>query len=181
MKKKSYLSVIAGAYRGRKLRVPENVRPLTGLCKKSLFDILTARLPGAGFLDLFSGTGSVGIEALSRGAAFATFVEKEGEVVEILQENLEKINISREKYRVYQQDAGNFLVMEKGEYDIIFVGPPYKFVLPGDFLNKTFGILKPGGIVICQHVTKAKTIPDHIPFRTKIFGITTLDFYEQEK
>ncbi len=181
MKRKSCLSVIAGIYKGRKLRCPENVRPLTGLVKKSLFDILGGRLAGAEFLDLFSGTGSVGIEALSRGAAFTTFVEKAGAVVEILGENLERMNVPREKYRILQMDAVVFPSLEKEKHDIIFIGPPYRFALPCDFIDRTFEILSPGGIVICQHSSKIKTSSVRAPFRTKKFGITALDFYKQEK
>ncbi|MFH1958698.1 MAG: RsmD family RNA methyltransferase [bacterium] len=181
MKRKSCLSVIAGIYKGRKLLCPENVRPLTGLCKKSLFDILEGRLAGAGFLDLFSGTGSVGIEALSRGAAFTAFVEQAGGVVEILRENLERMNVPQDKYRILQMDAVVFPSQDTEKYDIIFIGPPYKFTLPVDFIDKTFEILSTGGIVICQHSSKVKTSFVRAPFRTKKFGITTLDFYEQGK
>jgi len=177
----SRLSVIAGIYKGRPIRCPENVRPLTGISKKSLFDILSARLAGARFLDLFSGTGSVGIEALSRGAALATFVEKSGIVVEVLRDNLERMDVPQDKYRILQHDAIVFPSLEKEKHDIIFIGPPYNYVLPAGFLDETFKIMKPGGIVISQHSSKLKTSFGLKPFRAKKFGITTLDFYKQEK
>src|SRR3954470_2966259 len=85
------LKILAGSAKGRSLQTPDNprlVRPILGRIKKSLFDILTPRLPRSRFLDLYAGTGAVGLEALSRGATQATFVERDALCLKFLQANI---------------------------------------------------------------------------------------------
>jgi 16S rRNA (guanine(966)-N(2))-methyltransferase RsmD len=124
------MRIIAGTKRGMKLFSPKTqaTRPITDRVKQSLFDVLQNYdlLAGARATDLFCGVGSLGIEALSRGAAFVTFVEKDGEVIEVLEKNIAKAGFG-EQARVVRASA--FRVgapVRAGErYDLVFVDPPY--------------------------------------------------------
>ncbi|PIU18797.1 MAG: 16S rRNA (guanine(966)-N(2))-methyltransferase RsmD [Elusimicrobia bacterium CG08_land_8_20_14_0_20_44_26] len=182
VKKNAGLSVGAGIYRGLRIESPVGIRPLTGLCKKSLFDILKPIINNCSFLDLFAGSGSVGIEALSRGASNASFVEKSPAVYEILKINLERLKIPTDKYSAYNMDSAGFLKTHaEKHFDIIFAGPPYSLVLENDFYASVMGMLKKNGIFICQHSTKKEWVFSGRRFRRKKYGITTIDFYKWGK
>jgi len=120
------LRVIAGTARGRRLRaVPgEGTRPIGDRVKVALFDILGADIEGSRFLDLFAGTGGVGIEALSRGASSATFIDKASAAVQTVRENLSATGLG-DRATVLQQDS--FAYLEKNPpaaFDYVFVAPP---------------------------------------------------------
>jgi 16S rRNA (guanine966-N2)-methyltransferase len=120
------LRVIAGTARGRKLRtVPgDSTRPITDRAKESLFNILAGDLEDAQFLDLFAGTGSVGIEALSRGAAFACFLDVQRQAIDVIWANL-KVTGFEAQAQVLRQDA--FALLERPaqrNYDYVFIAPP---------------------------------------------------------
>ncbi len=104
-----------------------NIRPTTGLVRKVLFDTIAEHVSGAAFLDLFAGTGSVGLEALSKGASSATFVERDRAVVRALRSNIEAAGVAR-SCRVFPIDAVSFLKKrdDPSEFDIIFADPPYQ-------------------------------------------------------
>src|SRR3989338_5173995 len=85
------MRIIGGLYRGRTFRMPDNIRPTQDILRKAIFDILQGNLEGAKFLDLFAGSGAVGLEACSRGAAEVVFVEREERCAEIIRENLERL------------------------------------------------------------------------------------------
>jgi 16S rRNA (guanine(966)-N(2))-methyltransferase RsmD len=121
------LKIQSGALRGRALEtIPSPlVRPILARIKKSLFDIIRPRITGANFLDLYAGTGAVGIEALSQGAAKATFVEREARCVTVIHANLEKLKI-KDRATVVRGDATTSLGRFMGSFDLVFMGPPYK-------------------------------------------------------
>lgn len=144
------MRVITGSARGRKLKSPENrdIRPTTDNVKESLFNILQFDIEGRRVLDLFAGTGQLGIECLSRGAAEATFVDRDKEAVRIVRDNLKSCGLTAQ---VWQEDALQFL--ERGQrYDLIFVDPPYDSGLYEPVLEKInlVDILSDGGIIICE-------------------------------
>lgn len=123
------MRIIHGSHRGRKLRDQEveETRPMRAQVRAALFNIISARLPGSRFLDLFAGTGSVGIEALSRGAAQAVFVDLSREAVDLIRDNLKALELS-ERAIVYHQDAISALMQfgaEQQRFDLVFIGPPY--------------------------------------------------------
>lgn len=120
------MRIIAGKYKGYHLVSFQagHIRPTTDRVKESLFNILQSHVEGARVLDLFSGTGNLGLEALSRGAAEVTFVEKNKKSIEILRKNIEKLKIS-EPYKIIQKDALSFLKSATETYDIIFADPPF--------------------------------------------------------
>jgi 16S rRNA (guanine966-N2)-methyltransferase len=118
------MRIIAGSAKGHSLKVPREVsRPTTDRVRESVFGILTAVIPNARVLDLYAGSGALGIEALSRGGASCTFVEQNRGACRVIAENLNKTG-SKEG-RVIQRDVGAFLNSEKTSYDLIFADPPY--------------------------------------------------------
>ena len=120
------LRVIAGTARGRKLRsVPGNItRPITDRGKEALFNILAPDLDEAAFLDLFAGTGSVGIEALSRGAAYARFIDKHPQAISTVRANLKSTGLA-DKADVKRMDALRLLnTTPERAFDYIFIAPP---------------------------------------------------------
>lgn len=119
------MRVIAGSAKGIPLQaVPgQGTRPISDRVKESLFNILGDWIVTAQVLDLFAGTGSVGIEALSRGAAQATFVEKQGRAMAVIRENLRRTRLS-EAARLVQADVFKFLEGDPEHFDMIYVAPP---------------------------------------------------------
>lgn len=183
------MKVIGGKAKGRKLRYPKlppnkRLRPLTGQAKEALFNILAGRINGARFLDLFAGTGSVGIEALSWGAQVAIFVEIDRKIVETLRENLELTGFS-DRAEVYNLDVIKALkVIDKagGKFDIIFIGAPYGSPLIESALKgiAETGIADKDGIIVSEHSSRDKVADSYgklKKFRDSKYGDTVLSFY----
>ena len=148
------MRVIAGDAKGKTLKpVPgEGTRPITDKVKESLFNILNWRIPESRFLDLFAGTGQVGIEALSRGAEEAVFVEIAGVALRTIQENLEHTRLEEGAY-VVGADVFDFLLRDPDPFDFIYVAPPqYKslWVKTLQLLDEVPGWLADDGWVIVQ-------------------------------
>src|SRR5438477_5457814 len=123
------MRVIAGNYRGRTLRSPPSmqVRPTSDRLRETLFNILAPRIEGTKFVDLCAGSGAVGIEALSRGAAHVTFVESSRRAADIINENLAHCKIE-ENFRIINRDAVSVLryfASHHLQYDIFYFDPPY--------------------------------------------------------
>jgi 16S rRNA (guanine966-N2)-methyltransferase len=122
------MRVIAGLAKGLTLKTPNgrDTRPMDGRCRQALFNILISRLAEARTLDLYAGSGSLGLEALSRGAASCVFVEKNGRTAAIIQDNLERSNL--EGGEVMSQPSSlavRSLSMRDGEFDLVFFDPPF--------------------------------------------------------
>ncbi|MFB0526629.1 MAG: 16S rRNA (guanine(966)-N(2))-methyltransferase RsmD [bacterium] len=189
MQKTKGMRIIAGSLRGKKIKSLPGLatRPLLGRIKKSLFDILGDRVVDASFLDLYAGTGSVGIEALSRGARYVLFVEKETRLTRLIKENLRKCALEKTAEVVeidilsYVKAGRKFSLLEK--FDLIFAGPPYKLNLTRDTLDIILdsNLLKKNGWVICQHHFKEK-VPEKKGvlslFRKERYGKTIMSFYK---
>jgi 16S rRNA (guanine966-N2)-methyltransferase len=147
--------VIAGSAKGRILQAPRTpaTRPITDRAKESLFAILAPRIPGARFLDLFAGTGSVGIEALSRGCAHATFVERSRQALVGLRHNLDITGLAA-RADVAARDVFAFLAGPPSSHEVVFVAPPqWRGLWPRAvaFLDTEPGWLARGAVVIAQH------------------------------
>lgn len=179
------MRVLAGALKGRKLVTPkgDRTRPTADQVRIALLDTLMPWLPDARVLDLFAGAGGVGFEALSRGAAHATFVERDPRAVAALRENVETLEV-RDHARVMRGDVARELVRlhtEGARFDIVFLDPPYEEDVSPTLVQLGGGsLITPGGVVIAQHLTKkapAEHIGALIAFRTRRFGETTLTFY----
>jgi len=178
--------IIAGALKGRRLVTPRGgtTRPTADQVRIALMDTLTPRLPAARVLDLFAGAGGVGLEALSRGAAHATFVERDPRAVAALRANIEALGVGA-LARVRRGDVLRELAAldRAGEqFDIVFLDPPYDADLVETTLQSLGGggLLAPAGLVVAQHFTKrapAAAIGALASVRTRRFGETTLTFY----
>lgn len=144
------MRVITGTARGRRLKTPENsnIRPTTDNVKESVFNIIQFDIEGRRVLDLFAGTGQLGIECLSRGAAEAVFIDDSREAVRIVKDNLKACGFSAP---VLQQDALSYL-RSCGRFDLIFVDPPYDANLYEPVLEtiNSVDILSDGGIIVCE-------------------------------
>ena len=118
------MRIIAGSAKGHQLKVPREVsRPTTDRVRESVFGILSEVVPEAKVLDLVAGSGGLGIEALSRGAASCTFVEQNRGACRVIEGNLKKTNFTNGQ--VIHREVSKFLASERGSYDLIFADPPY--------------------------------------------------------
>ncbi|HEX7265873.1 MAG TPA: 16S rRNA (guanine(966)-N(2))-methyltransferase RsmD [Streptosporangiaceae bacterium] len=149
------MRVIAGTAKGRILRSPRtrDTRPITDRAKESLFGILGDRIPGSRFLDLFAGTGGVGIEALSRGCAHATFVERSAGAVAVIRHNL-AVTYLAAGAEVVAADVFRYLRGDPAPFGVIFVAPPQWLGLwprAVQLLDRQPGWLAPGAVVAVQH------------------------------
>ena len=153
------MRVITGSARGRKLKTPANydIRPTTDNVKEALFSILQFDIEGRRVLDLFAGTGQLGIECLSRGAASATFVDKDRDALRIVKDNLKSCGLTG---TVVQADALSFLQSGQ-QFDLIFVDPPYDSGLYEAVLERInlVDILSDGGIIICE-ARRERNLPE---------------------
>ena len=125
------MRILAGKYKGRLLKSPKGktIRPTTSLVRKAVFDIARPLMQKASFLDLFAGTGAMGIEALSRGAARATFVEKNPKALHSISDNLKMLGIEKSSAELLKGDAPALLkrlVKREKSFDIIYIDPPYE-------------------------------------------------------
>ena len=147
------MRVITGKARGINLKTPEGLqtRPTADRVKEALFSIIQFDIPGARVLDLFGGTGQLGIEALSRGAKSATFVDASNTACNLIRENLKRTRL-QEEGRVICSDYLAFLGRCSEKFDIIFLDPPYAEVFLENALNRIteIDILQSGGIIITE-------------------------------
>ena len=160
------MRIVGGKYKGRVLVQIKNekIRPTSDMARESIFNILQNQIYGVDFLDLFCGTGAMGIEALSRGAARVTFNDASRESIALLKKNLEKLNVD-EDYKVCNYDALT-LLRNGGDYDMIYIDPPYKTDLGIKSLNLVSGALNDDGIVIFE---------DEKPFNGTVDGLVVYD------
>lgn len=145
------MRIITGTARGRKIKEPSNakIRPTTGLVKEAIFNIIQFDIEGRRVLDLFAGTGQLGLETLSRGAASCDFVDQSKEAVMLVKENLKQTELLGG--RVHQSEALSFI--SRGEkYDLIFIDPPYDGVNIDKVIEKIVqvDILQKNGIMVCE-------------------------------
>jgi len=183
------VKVIAGSAKGKRLRFPKiakdkRLRPLTGQAKEALFNILAGKNPDARFLDLFAGTGSVGIEALSRGAELAIFVELDRKIAQTLRENLEITGFS-DRAEIYCLDvirAIKVIDKNKGKFDIVFIGAPYGSALLEGSLKALAEtqLVDIDGVVVAEHCVRNKVADSYgklVKYRDSRYGDTVLSFY----
>jgi len=122
------MRIIAGRWRGHPLVAfkADHIRPTTDRVKETLFNMIQFDVPDANVCDLFCGTGNLGLEALSRGAAHVVFVEKSAKSLKITRENLEKLKVGKDEYEIRAEDVIKFLETHDGPpFDLIFADPPF--------------------------------------------------------
>lgn len=154
------MRVITGSARGMKLRTLSglDVRPTTDQVKESVFSIIQFEIEGARVLDLFAGSGQLGIEALSRGASRAVFVDSSKEAVKVVKENLQHTKLE-DGATVRNEDSLLFLGQTKDVFDIAFLDPPYGKGLIEEALKILPDRMSENGIIICE-TSKEETLPD---------------------
>ena len=184
--------VIAGSARGIRLRAPgAGTRPLADRVKQTLFGILEPDLQGSRVLDLFAGSGAAGIEALSRGAGSAVFIEKDGGAASVIQENLRATSLAGPDAQVVRADAIAWLVHRSpsdAPFDLVIVDPPYAETALLTRVLETLGgadaPLAPNARVIAKHFWRDRP-PDRIGLlaseRDRRFGETALTFYRRQE
>lgn len=181
------MRVITGSARGRRLRELEGheTRPTTDRVKESMFNILQFDVEDSRVLDLFAGTGQLGIEALSRGAASAVFVEQRRDAVALIRENLKLTGLS-ERARVVNGEALSYLASAGEKFDLIFLDPPYAAKLWKPVLEAVsrFDILSDHGIMICES-PQDEELPDAVGacrlHRAYRYGRIKLTTYHREE
>lgn len=180
------MRVIAGDFKGRRLDPIEgmDIRPTSDKVKESLFNILGNSVIDSVFLDLFGGTGAIGIEALSRGAKHVVFIDSSAKSIKVLKGNLDKLNI-KDKAEVYNTDystAISKLYKYGRQFDIVFIDPPYRVGIAESALKEIDKnpILAQSGIIVVEHDTK-DDMPEKagklFKYRIKHYGSTSLSFY----
>lgn len=140
--------IIAGEYKGVSLKVPDSARPITSRVKAVMFDTLREYISNSMVLDLFAGSGNIGIEALSRGASFVVFVDHNHESTEAIRDNLLKVR-AEAKSSVHKMDYKVYLKRTSDKFDLIFIDPPFDFI---DSVNLRLlpTILNKDGIIVLK-------------------------------
>jgi 16S rRNA (guanine(966)-N(2))-methyltransferase RsmD len=190
------MRILAGDSRGRRFKsVPKSlpVKPISSRIKKSVFDILRPWLGGARFLDLYAGTGSVGLEALSRGAESAFFVDRDKRCLAVIEENLKALGLAgkgRTSYGDILQDL-SWVPFRAGvsTFDLVYLGPPYRdeedqplhFSTPSLARVIEAGLAGPEALILLQHHVKEEVV---VPagwerFRREKYGDTFVDFHRR--
>ncbi len=148
------LKILGGTAKGREIKSCKglHVRPMLGRIKKSLFDIIQNRIRGAVCLDLFSGTASIGIEAISRGASHVTFIEKHREAVRIIKDNIKLLEFEKQS-NLIEGDVFKVLNTIEGTFDIIFLDPPFPELHVEEIMEILSGkeLLKDTGVLVIHH------------------------------
>ncbi len=182
------MRVIAGKYRSRKLLAPRglDVRPTSDRLRETLFNVLAPRIEGAVFIDVYAGTGAVGIEALSRGARQVYFIENGKESVAAIRANLASLEIT-EGYELIQRDAGQALRLLDSQAvvsDLLFLDPPYRmegaYAEALGFLSDS-RLLRPASIAVAEHdkhFDPGDRFGALVRYRTLKQGDAVLSFYK---
>ncbi len=175
------MRVIAGTARGVPLAAPRGgaTRPITDRVKETLFAILGDRVPEAHVLDLYAGSGAIGIEALSRGAEDVDFVERDRGAIQVLRSNLVRTRLE-ENARVHELDVERFLALGEGPWDVVVLDPPYEVRAIVAPLRALVPHLAPGASVVIKHFWRAETpeVEGLAVTRQRRFGETMLTFLE---
>lgn len=179
------MRVTTGLARGRNLEAPKGLdtRPSSDMTKQAVFNIIQNYVESASFLDLFAGSGQMGIEALSRGAKNAVFVDSDSRAIEAIRKNLKHCNLS-DYAKVSQMDASAFLQSCAQKFDIVFMDPPYQ----QDMLTKLLPLIaqqmKEGGIIVCE-TERNEALPEdagsYAVSKTYLYGKAKITVYREVK
>jgi 16S rRNA (guanine966-N2)-methyltransferase len=179
--------IIAGEFRGRKILPPQGTltRPITDRVKQSVFDVLAPGLAGAVVYDLFAGTGSLGLECLSRGCESVTFFESDRSALALLEKNVGSLGVA-DRARIVAGDLFQWFEKSKPtevRANLLFLDPPYRFVIErADELCRVVeksaqNHLRPGGIVVFRHDSRdGLVLPKLSLFDTRSYGSMRVDF-----
>lgn len=179
------MRIISGSLKGRQIKFPKNIRPTRNKVRKAIFDCLGNFVKDSSFLELFAGSGAVGIEAFSYGAKEVTFVDNDIHCLTVIEFNLKSLGIN--SYRIYKRDSIevlDFLDRRDFSFDIIFLDPPYGKELAIKFLLKiaVCDILAPLGVLVLEHHRKEELPGERgslILFKQRRYGDTVVSFYRK--
>lgn len=185
------MQIIAGRFRGRRLKSPpgRESRPTLSRIRQALFNILMSRIPGTGFLDLYAGAGSIGLEAFSRGSMRVVLVESDRTIAAALRENAETLDPEGRSLELIQADAhaaARRLLDRRESFDLIFLDPPYhgEQIRDWDRAGVLDRLLADGGCVVYQH-GRREALPEEWAGLRKSderhYGKTTLSFFERRE
>jgi 16S rRNA (guanine(966)-N(2))-methyltransferase RsmD len=173
--------ILAGRWKGRSLQVPRDARPTSGRAREALFDVLQDSIPESRVLDLFAGSGAVGLEALSRGASATVFVEKDSRALE---RNLATLGAHRGEFEVVREDvraAAGALARRGDRFDLVFADPPY--ALKTALVRPIASLLAPGGRLVVQ--TDSEAAPPELPGlaleKRRAYGRNVFWFFERAR
>lgn len=179
-----HLRVIAGRLKGRRLAGPgwEGLRPTSDRLRETLFNVLAGSIAGARVLDAYAGTGAVGIEALSRGAAHVTFLERDPRAADLIAGNLTRCGV-RDGYTVLRADAGAASALPPGAvFDVVFLDPPYA-VAADAAMTPLAPVVAAGGLLVLEHARRTPPPAAAGPLartRTVHAGDSALSFYARQ-
>jgi 16S rRNA (guanine(966)-N(2))-methyltransferase RsmD len=176
------MRVIAGSLKGRRLDAPswEGLRPTSDKLRETLFNVLAPRIEGASVIDGYAGTGAVGIEAWSRGAASVTFVEHDARAGHLIESNLQRCAVT-DRYAIIRVRFADVAARVSGRtFDIVFVDPPYGAGEMETALSTAAALVAAGGVVVLEHA-KRDAAPDAagalVKTRSLVSGDSALTFY----
>jgi 16S rRNA (guanine(966)-N(2))-methyltransferase RsmD len=176
------MRIIAGSLKGRRLETPdwEGLRPTSDKLRETLFNVLGPRVAGARVLDGYAGTGAVGIEALSRGAAAATFVERDPRAVRLVEANLGRCAVTDRYAIIRARFADAAADLAGGSFDIVFVDPPYGQEELSAAIAAAASLVADGGVLVVEHARRDAPPEASGPVarsRTIVSGDSALSFY----
>ena len=177
------MRIVGGKYKSRVLFEfkGSDIRPTSDKVRESFFNIVQGSIYGAKFLDLFSGTGAMGIEALSRGAKHVTFNDLSVDSINLLKKNLQRLNVT-EDYRVVKGNALYLLENSTDLYDIIYIDPPYKSEVGLKALSIVSRVVSENGIVVFENEKPFESeIDGLIKYDERKYGRVYLTFFKKEQ
>jgi 16S rRNA (guanine(966)-N(2))-methyltransferase RsmD len=175
------MRIIAGSFKGRTLKTPswEGLRPTSDALRETLFNVVAPRVPGARVLDLFAGTGAIGLEALSRGAEYAVFVDGDRRAVRLIEENAARCGAA-DRCVIIRGTAERWLKQPaRGPFDLVVLDPPYTLLALDRVVGAAASVLAAGGILVVEHAWRREPVdvPGAGRYRTIRAGDSALSFY----
>jgi 16S rRNA (guanine(966)-N(2))-methyltransferase RsmD len=170
--------VCAGRYGSRRLECPvKGVRPTTDRVKQAIFSTLPVDLEGAHVLDLFAGSGNLGIEALSRGAGHVTFVDSSKVCTQVIEKNLRLLQ-ALDQAKIVRSGVEAFLEKCQDQFDVIFMDPPYNKGLASQLAPHVYSFVKTGGVLVIEH-SPIEAVPVE-PWKTRTYGDTMITYITRD-
>ena len=186
------MKIIGGKFKNRNFYMPKKIRPTQSVVRKAIFDILGQDIEGKEVLDLFAGSGAMGLEALSRGAQKVILVEKDPQCIDVLEQNMRLFGVSRGTrnragYELFNLDsfaAVKLLHSQNQKFDFIYIDPPYRQDMGKKALKRlgACDILHPNCVVAVEHHSKDFLPPESIflsLFKQRTYGTTRVSFYKK--
>jgi 16S rRNA (guanine(966)-N(2))-methyltransferase RsmD len=178
------MRIISGTLKGRRIEAPSwpGLRPTSDKLRETLFNVLAPRIPGASFLDGYAGTGAVGIEALSRGAAAVAFVDSDPRAIALIESNLHRCAVS-DRYAIIRARFADAPAKLGGRvFDIVFVDPPYGAVELRESIELAAPLVAGGGTLVAEHAARdaaPESAGTLAKFRDLVSGDSALSFYRR--